>query len=266
MYASGIGGSSVFNYIAPMGQMSPRPGRREDRQAPPPDSDASQRPAAPGSDAAVKLQLSPDAQKLMGVVNGQNFYITTKEKEESDKADATYQRNGKTSKNSKSSSPKGTSDGEKEMIRELQKRDTEVKAHEAAHLAAAGGLAKGGPKFDYQTGPDGKQYAVGGHVEIDTSPIAGDPEATLAKAQKLRQAALGVSDPSSADMGVAMAATEMAMKAQSDVGRKNSLDSHQATRASDPTSFGAGGMAAHVENVYSTLRVVAKGSFIRVTA
>ena len=43
------------------------------------------------------------------------------------------------------------------------------RAHEMAHLAAAGGLATG-PYYEYQQGPDSKQYAVGGHVNIDTSP------------------------------------------------------------------------------------------------
>lgn len=46
-----------------------------------------------------------------------------------------------------------------------------MRAHEQAHKTAAGGLAQGGATFEYQTGPDGKQYAVSGEVKIDTSPV-----------------------------------------------------------------------------------------------
>ena len=35
--------------------------------------------------------------------------------------------------------------------------------------------------LDMKAGPDGKMYAVGGHVDIDTSPVKGNPAATIAK-------------------------------------------------------------------------------------
>ena len=54
-------------------------------------------------------------------------------------------------------------------VRELQARDREVRAHEEAHKAAAGHLALGGPTYEYERGPDGREYAVGGEVQIDTS-------------------------------------------------------------------------------------------------
>ncbi|RMD64917.1 MAG: hypothetical protein D6824_03380, partial [Planctomycetota bacterium] len=70
------------------------------------------------------------------------------------------------------------SDEEQQQLEELRARDAEVRAHEAAHLSAAGGLAKGGPSFETQVGPDGKAYAVGGEVSVDTSPGA-TPEETI---------------------------------------------------------------------------------------
>ncbi len=79
---------------------------------------------------------------------------------------------------------------EKKAVTELAKRDREVRAHEAAHKAAAGQLAKGGASFDYQRGPDGKLYAVGGEVSISTGAVSGDPQATLRKAEQIRSAAL----------------------------------------------------------------------------
>ncbi len=109
---------------------------------------------------------------------------------------------------------KPLSDDEQKAVQELTKRDREVKAHEAAHQASAGGHAKGGASFDYQTGPDGRQYAVGGHVDIDVSPVKGNPEATLQKAQTVQRAALAPADPSGQDRAVAAAAAQMALQAQ----------------------------------------------------
>lgn len=92
------------------------------------------------------------------------------------------------------------------LLRELQKADQAVKAHEMAHLAAAGGYAKGGASFSYQRGPDGQNYAVGGEVQVDTGKEA-TPEATIQKMQVVRQAALAPVDPSPQDQQVAAHAT-----------------------------------------------------------
>jgi hypothetical protein len=65
------------------------------------------------------------------------------------------------------------SDEERQLLKELRARDAAVRVHEQAHLAAAGPYANGGPTFELQTGPDGRQYAVGGEVSIDSSPVPG---------------------------------------------------------------------------------------------
>ena len=54
----------------------------------------------------------------------------------------------------------------------------QVKSHERAHLSAGAGLVVGGANYQYQRGPDGKMYAVGGEVKIDTSR-ENDPEGTI---------------------------------------------------------------------------------------
>ena len=54
---------------------------------------------------------------------------------------------------------------EEKQVEQLKRRDAEVRQHEQAHKAAAGQYASGGPSYDSQTGPDGKQYAVGGEVQ-----------------------------------------------------------------------------------------------------
>lgn len=105
------------------------------------------------------------------------------------------------------------SDAEEDVLRELKDRDRDVRQHEQKHMAAAGELARGGPLYHYQIGPDGKPYAVGGEVQIDTSPVPGDPEATQRKAERVRQAALAPGDPSGPDMAVAQSARQMETKA-----------------------------------------------------
>lgn len=100
------------------------------------------------------------------------------------------------------------------IVSKLAARDQHVRAHEQAHLAAAGGYAKGGASFTYERGPDGQLYATAGEVGIDTSPVQGDPEATIRKAQTIRAAAQAPSDPSTQDRMVAAAASRMELQAQ----------------------------------------------------
>ncbi len=103
---------------------------------------------------------------------------------------------------------------EQAELRELASADREVRAHEQAHMATAGPYARGGPSYQYEEGPDGRQYAVGGEVGIDSSPVAGDPEASIDKAQQVRAAALAPATPSGQDMRVAAAAAQMAAQAR----------------------------------------------------
>lgn len=103
-----------------------------------------------------------------------------------------------------------------QQIRELSARDREVRAHEQAH-AAVGGAHAGSPSYEYQNGPDGKQYAVGGEVSISTSVISNDPHATLDKAQTIRRAALAPAEPSSQDRAVAAQSSQMIAQAMADI-------------------------------------------------
>lgn len=100
------------------------------------------------------------------------------------------------------------------VLEKLKARDREVRAHEQAHLARAGGLAKGGVTLTYQKGPDGRLYAIGGSVQIDSSPVPGDPEATIQKARRIRAAALAPATPSAQDRAVAATASRMEAQAR----------------------------------------------------
>ena len=109
---------------------------------------------------------------------------------------------------------------EEAQVAELRRIDAKVRAHEMAHLAASGGYATSGAKFEYTVGPDGKSYAVGGEVSIDTSPVRGDPEATIAKARTIQAAALAPAEPSGADRAVAASAAQMAAQAAQQLARQ----------------------------------------------
>ncbi|SFR52309.1 SprA-related family protein [Marinobacter daqiaonensis] len=113
-------------------------------------------------------------------------------------------------------------------LQELKARDREVKAHEQAHQAVGGPYA-GAASYTYQRGPDGNQYAVGGEVPIDISPVAGDPRATIEKMRTVRAAAMAPAQPSGQDRAVAAQAMQIMLQAQMEVARERGQA--EATRA-----------------------------------
>ncbi|HTN32473.1 MAG TPA: putative metalloprotease CJM1_0395 family protein [Marinobacter sp.] len=117
----------------------------------------------------------------------------------------------------RSSAPdQGLSAEDLKKLTELKARDREVRAHEAAHQAA-GGQHAGAMSLTYERGPDGAQYAVGGEVPIDVSPIAEDPQATIEKMRTVRAAALAPAEPSSQDRAVAAQAMQTILQAQAEL-------------------------------------------------
>ncbi len=118
---------------------------------------------------------------------------------------------------------KRLSEEEQRMVQELQKRDKEVKAHEQAHMSAGGRYVRGGASYKYQKGPDGKNYAVGGEVSIDTSEEQ-DPESTIKKMEVVIRAALAPSNPSAQDRKVAAEAQAKKMKAVAELAAEKRLE------------------------------------------
>ena len=137
-----------------------------------------------------------------------------------------------------SEDPAATSD---EVIAMFESRNREVLAHEASHMAAAGAYALGGASYTYQTGPDGKQYAIGGQVSIDMSPVPGNPSATIMKMMAIRAAALSPADPSGQDVSVAAAAAQIEAQARAQLSQSKTSDSEPmmsgvASRYAQPAS------------------------------
>ncbi|PTN33474.1 putative metalloprotease CJM1_0395 family protein [Desulfonatronum sp. SC1] len=129
---------------------------------------------------------------------------------------------------------------DRQVLEQLRQRDAEVRAHEQAHVAAGGQYVTAGASYTYETGPDGRQYAVGGEVSIDTSPVPGNPEQTEQKAQTIRRAALAPASPSAQDVKVATSAAQMEAEARMEriqneqEERQAAGDDHQpAARAQD---------------------------------
>lgn len=104
-------------------------------------------------------------------------------------------------------------------IRELSRRDAEVRAHEQAH-ASVGGQYTGAASYTYKTGPDGVRYAVGGEVSISLPSVSGNPEQAIRAAEQVRRAALAPAEPSEQDRRVAASASQIIIQARAEAQRQ----------------------------------------------
>ncbi len=120
---------------------------------------------------------------------------------------------------------------EQRIVAQLKARDREVRAHEQAHKAVGGRFA-GAISYEFDEGPDGKQYAVAGEVPIDASPVRGDPKATIAKMEIVIAAALAPAEPSAQDRSVARQAQAAKMEALAEmrVERRRESEAPQSPR------------------------------------
>jgi len=119
--------------------------------------------------------------------------------------------------------PNELSPEEEQQVDDLRARDAEVRAHEQAHKSVGGQYA-GSIHYDFQRGPDGQNYAIGGHVNIDVSTVPDDPAATVAKMQQVVRAALAPAEPSSADRQVAANASGKAAEARTQMAQERTED------------------------------------------
>jgi hypothetical protein len=151
----------------------------------------------------------------------------------------------------------GLSPEEQQKVEELKKIDRKVRAHEAAHMAAGGQYIRGGATYTYQTGPDGKQYAVGGEVSIDLSPVAGDPEATVRKMEKVEAAALAPADPSPEDRAVAAQAAREAAEAEQQEQAEKSSGGQPGSKQPSALGYSKGGQSIDLSFAVPALSILA---------
>ncbi len=165
-----------------------------------------------------KVQTKND-QKLTPVVNTYSADTISQTPETNKSSDQSHPKNNETDDYSEITSGNNQvfTQAEMKLLEELNKTDRTVRQHEMAHITAGGRYITSSANFTYQRGPDGKNYAVGGEVGIDTSPVRGDPGATIQKMHQVRNAALAPADPSSQDRKVAANAISEASKALSEL-------------------------------------------------
>ena len=132
---------------------------------------------------------------------------------------------------------------DQETINQLAARDREVRAHEQAH-AAVGGQYAGAPTYQYERGPNGVRYAVGGEVPIDTGKEA-TPEETIQKAQVVRRAALAPAEPSPQDRRVAAEASRL----ESDARQELAVQRREETQQAQDERAASGAESADASNV-----------------
>lgn len=97
-------------------------------------------------------------------------------------------------------------------VARLKRTEQNIRAHEAAHMAAGGAFA-GGVSYIYAKGPDGRMYVSGGEVPIQ-APEGKTPEETVRNMEIVRRAAMAPADPSSQDLAVAAAAMQIESRAR----------------------------------------------------
>ena len=175
----------------------------------------------------VSSSLSQPAPSAESLPSGQSVESAGDTATLSDEAASPARAEGQEEK----TSPRETQQLRQEQleIAELASRDREVRAHEQAH-AAVGGAYAGAPTYTYSRGPDGKRYAIGGEVSIDSSPIPNDPEATLRKMELVQRAALAPAEPSAQDRRVAAQAAAQATQARAELAQ---LRREEATSAAE---------------------------------
>ncbi len=112
-------------------------------------------------------------------------------------------------------------------------------------MAAGAGVVMGGANYQYEHGPDGKMYAVGGEVKIDTSK-ENTPQATISKMQKVKRAALAPAQPSAQDRSVAAKADRIEAEARIELQEQRAKE---AKEESDHTEDSAPGGAKDPFNI-----------------
>lgn len=117
-------------------------------------------------------------------------------------------------------------------VDQLQATDRKVRAHEQAHIAAGRELITSGPQYTYTYGPDGKQYATGGEVGIDTSPEK-KPDANIRKGERIQSAALAPAEPSQQDYSVAAAGSRLEEQGRADKLREEAQAASEAQKQQD---------------------------------
>eukprot|EP00435_Cladocopium_sp_Y103_P077193 s1_g932.t1 len=177
-------------------------------------------PGAPGTDSAQQAQGSGAGRGLL------------------DQTGSARRVEGSSS-SAKTNSQNDLTPEEEAEVERLKKREEEVKAHEAAHAAAGGGVT-GTISYTYTTGPDGKEYITDGEIQIDTSGGGSDPESVIAKMEAVIRSAYAPAEPSAKDRQVAAQAQQILAEAklQEQEQKQETDEAQQTDEAGDRSDAG----------------------------
>jgi hypothetical protein len=223
-----LGGASGSSVIRPFGNGEPEEGEDEG----PFFASGLNGLLAPPSIAAIQEQNGGTAEKDGGTASDAGAGIA----QPSDPAGGSQAVTSATGE--EETGPGELTQEEEELVQDLKQRDAEVRRHEQAHKAVGGQYA-GSISYTYQSGPDGRQYAVGGEVPIDASPIPGDPDATIRKLEQVRRAALAPAEPSGADRAVASQATQGIQQARAEQAQESAEELEELTEGGDAAEASA---------------------------
>lgn len=120
---------------------------------------------------------------------------------------------------------------EQAELQDMKRRDDEVRVHEQAHQSAGGQYASA-PHYEYENGPDGKRYITDGSVNIDVGEES-DPQATIAKMQVVKRAALAPAQPSAQDRRVYAEASQKEAEARRELNEQRQEEAASATQGAD---------------------------------
>lgn len=198
-----------------------------------------------GSEPAVSVTISPDG--LNALARSQKAENNAeKASDEGQTTDAESQSEAETDSTSvvtgnplidaaisteNNKNPNELTEEEEKQVEELKQRDQEVRQHEQAHKTVGGAYA-GAIQYETTTGPDGREYAVAGEVDIDVSPVPNNPEATIRKMEVVERAALAPAEPSPQDIQVARAAQQARVQAQTELQEQKQAEQDENSKGS----------------------------------
>lgn len=104
------------------------------------------------------------------------------------------------------------------VLSRYKQSDAQIRLHEQTHSAASSYAST--PDYDYSVGPDGKLYATGGEVRVDTS-IPKDKEAAAHKLSEIDNISSAPNDLSAADAQISRTANLNKLLLQSLQGEEN---------------------------------------------
>lgn len=213
------------------------------------------------SDEAKNLLANEKAADKTELPAEQRMKSADEKSAESDKLPAEKKVESKDVKDAeKTNDTKPKTDGdltqdEQQEVQQLKARDAEVRAHEQAHIAAAAGLRTSAPSYDYQAGPDGKKYAVGGEVSVSFSST-GDPEKDIQLAETMRNAALAPAEPSGQDRSVAASAEKIIQEERQKLSEQQRQQKQEMTNSETDKTSAEPASTMHNQNVETAKTLV----------